>query len=293
MHTKLALSTLVVGILLLGLPGSLPAETISLNFVGNSGTAGTLLPGNVAGMANSQSGTTTFVSNWNNGLGVSGSMRNLMLSSGGGSETSVRWSADEAWQIPSTSGGQNLLVAGGSPGDGLANPTMMKGYIGDTGSSPASATTVSFDGLAPAPGKTSYSVLVYFDGDNGGAWRKGTYRIGSVTLDGEDSEGVNFNSGTEENPNGLFQYPVPGSGGNSQYPTSPNNDEGNVVRFDGLTDSTFTLYAWGGPNSGAPRAPINGIQILDVQSVPEPATMALLGLASASIGGYVRRRRAA
>jgi len=78
----------------------------------------------------------------------------------------------------------------------------------------------------------SYRVLLFFDGDNGGQWRKGLYtitgqrhRAATLQDDGEDSEGVDFNAGggttgTRESE-WLFQIPVEGGLGNQMWPASP------------------------------------------------------------------------
>jgi hypothetical protein len=164
---------------------------------------------------------------------------------------------------------------------------MMKGYLDNT---TAGTTTVTVSGLDGSIATTGYDVYVYFDGDNGGAWRKGAYTINGVTLDGEDSESRDFINVTN-----AFQLPTPGGSGNLAYverldywDTVGNNDEGNFVVFHNVTGDSFTLTALAGPHAGADgRAPINGIQIVG-RAVPTPAALpaglTLMGLA------LIRRR---
>jgi len=250
---------------------------VSVNFVGTAGANGTLAPTDQAG-SQDQGG---FVTNWNNAAGASGTLPALLFSDGTSSNASITWLAPGTWQLPDTTAGANL--AGG------ANPQMMKGYLDFPGNGVDQQTTITMTGLVPQA--ASYSVVVYFDGDNGGAWRVGNFTIGGTTLSGEDSENVNFNDGDGQNADGLFQIPVAGAGGNQPYPTSPNNGEGNMVVFTGLTSPTFTLTAVGGPNQNSAtfRAPVNGIQVIGVAPIPEPATAGLLGVAA--IGLLARRRR--
>ncbi len=61
---------------------------------------------------------------------------------------------------------------------------------------------------------------------------------------------------------------------------------GNYFVADGLRADSFTIY---GSNVGG-RSIINGFQV--ISNVPEPITLALLGLGSLGLGGYIRRRRA-
>lgn len=255
------------------------AEVISLNFVGNAGASGTLGASDLAGLVGNESGNglgSTMVGNWNNLSGNTGSnIGNLQHSAGTFADgVTVSWAADNLWSIPDTASGAN----------NSDNTVMMKGYLDNVNES---STTVTVSGLEAVSG--SYSVIVYIDGNNNDSWARGTYTIGGSSVISEDSEGVDFNSGSGNNANGLFQIPVAGETGNQTWPFSPNNSEGNMIIFSGLTGSSFTLTATPGEamDMDNQRAVINGIQIVGV--VPEPAS-ALLFCVVTVIALFVRRR---
>ena len=251
------------------LAAGVQAEVISLNFVGNAGAAGTLASTDIAGLTGSETGSTvgnTMVSNWNNLTGANNSagVGGLTDSSGAVLDgVSVAWSgAQWAWSLPNTTGGANTSD----------NTKMMKGLIDSNGE-----ISMTLSGLTPVSG--SYSVIVYVDGDQGAnTWRNSGYSInGEAPVRIEDSEWVDFNSGGGNNANGLFQMPVAGGTIGADWPTSPNNEEGNMIIFSGLTGDSFTLTGEGNAaSSGGLYAPINGIQVVGV--IPEPAVMGLVGV---------------
>ena len=255
---------------------------ISVNFVGNAGAAGTMASTDVAGLPTAQSpvpGVNTFVPNWNNAPGDSaaGSTAGLINSVGSATVASVAWTSDlGGWSLGDTLSGANST----------ANRTMMKGYL-----DAATAGSVTVSGLTGTDFGNPYTVIVYFDGDNGAQWRVGSYTLGATTLGGEDSEGVNFNAGGlaggNENPDGLFQLPVAGGVGNAVWPVAGgNNNEGNYVVFTGVTGSSFTINMTSTAFGDIARAPINGFQII---AVPEPS-VSFLGV-FALAGVCFRRRR--
>lgn len=256
--------------------GVASASVVSVNFVGSAGDAGTLAPGDYAGAASESA----FVPNWNNATGASGTLNNLVSSTGAATGISVTYAAgDGVWKLPNTTTGANL--AGG------ANPTMMLGYLDSF--SADTPTVLQFSGI---PAGQTYGLIVYFDGDNGTAWRSQSMIVsgaltGNDTLTGEDSESTNFNSGAGQNPDGLFQIPVPGGSGNQLFPLTPNNAEGNMVVFTGLSGSDFTLTITPvGGTSTTRRAAVNGVQLV---FVPEPGSSALALLAAAGL--LARRKR--
>lgn len=260
------------------LAGLCRAETISLNFTG-IGSAYGLGASDLAGLVGNETGNTlgsTMAGNWNNLNGNTGSNVGNLTASGGAVVDGVTasWSADNVYSLGNTTGGANTS----------ANTTMMRGFLDNAYEG---TTTITVSGLEALSG--TYSVIVYLDGGNGDEWRQGIYAIGSTSVMAEDSEGVDFNSGSGNNANGLFQIPVAGGTGNQSWPFSPNNSEGNVIIFTGLTDSSFTLTATPGASSdmSTQRAPINGIQIVGV--IPEPAS-ALLISSVTLIGLFIRRR---
>ncbi|MFA7369815.1 MAG: PEP-CTERM sorting domain-containing protein, partial [Kiritimatiellales bacterium] len=239
----------------------------------------TLGSADLAGLVGNEAGNSlgsTMAVNWNNLNGNTGSDVGNLTGSGGAviSGATVSWSADNVWDVPSTTGGTNTS----------ANTTMMRGYLDNNAEH---ATTVTVSGLEALNG--TYSVVVFIDGANGSAWTRGLYTIGGTTVLNEDSEGVDFNSGSGNNANGVFQIPVEGASGNLNWPFSPNNSEGNMIIFTGLTGASFTLTATPSVASdmGNQRAPINGIQIVGV--IPEPASALLMSTVTAA-AFFIRRR---
>lgn len=254
------------------------ADTISVNLVGGGASLGA---SELAGLVDpTDTGNalyaSTYVPNWNNASGVSGSGLALNLSSGAPSGATVDWTTTlGTWALP------------GAP-TATGNDKMWSGYLDADGN----GSSVTFSGLIVDPTRGSYDVYVYFDGDNGGSWRVAQFTIGATSLSGEDSENTNWKATAGQNTNGYFQIPAAGSGGNLEFLNpppgrTPNNGEGNYVVFTGLSAASFTLNAVG--TAGSPlRAPINGIQVVGV--VPEPATISLLALAG--LAAVLRRRSA-
>jgi len=245
---------------------SLPATTVSVNFTDNGSADSTMASSDIAGLP----GSNTRVANWNNAHvnGAAGSLGGLVDQSGSLSGVSISWATDL---------GQWRLGHGVADGD----DRMWKGYLDVQNNASVTVTGVPFVG--------TYDVYVYFDGDNGNAWRVANFAIGGIADGGEDSEDANWGVAGQENQNRLYQLPVPGGAGNQIWPVSPNNDEGNYVVLSGITGSSFTLTASGGPNANIPRAPINGFQIVGV--IPEPGTAALGLLCLAALCGRRRTRR--
>ncbi len=228
------------------LAGTARAGTISLNFVGGGPNGGaSLAPSDVAGHP------AVAAANWNNAAGVSGAGLALVDSQGAATGATAAWTAPNVWALPGaySSSGNSLL---------------MHGYLDNN-------STVTITGVP----YQYYNVWVYFDGDNGGAWRAGQYAIGAKSFSGEDSENRNFETNGHTNgtgappagsPGGFLQVPFPGGAANAPYSTrlnvgstTGNNTEGNVGVLYSISGSSFTLTA----SVVQTVAPLSGIQIVE------------------------------
>lgn len=237
--------------LLGGLAGGALADTISVNFVDVMGVDD-LFPDEVAGPTEEESGFPgTRVANWNNvQAGPSGSAENLVNQNGVVTTAALEFVTNlNTYRLP------HVIDETSTPDD-----KMWKGYLDVAG---APGATITVTGI---PFTGSYDVYIYFDGDNAGEWRIANFSAVSngapVTAFGEDSENANWGVPGEENEAKVYQYPVPGGAGNQQWPISPNNNEGNMIRLPGMRGPTLTITAWGSTN-GTLRAPINGFQIVE------------------------------
>ena len=248
------------------LAGVTLAGTVSINFVG--GHEGEYItpmdPWEVAGMDHVAD------DHWNNAGGRhGGTLYGLMDGSGANTGASLQWESGfgawSLWNLP----------------DNPGNDRMMKGYL------EADDTRGTFVTVSNLP-FSYFDVYIYFDGDNVDNWRKAVFTIGDKSDEGEDSEYTDFHL-SGQNPNGLFQIPVPGGAGNQPYVAYPNNDEGNTILLSGISGNSFTLTAFAGEHDWVhPRAPLNGMQIVPI---PEPSTIILLATGALGFLAYGRRRR--
>ena len=247
-------------------------DSIGINFVG--GRADTAQPdghaeddgivSGVAGVANVAQG------NWNNLSGPAGTAApgTLVRRDGQASNANVTWTSNNLYTISTADAA--------SP-----DAALMKGYL-DT--SNTSTTSVEVSGV-PSEWRT-YDVYVYIDGD-ANAGRAGNYTISSATGGTHTatvSDAANWDltltGGTytraNENAHDLT--------------TEPGMTAGNYLVFTGLHDPNFTLTAVGSlAGAFPPRAPINAIQLVATEVVPEPGSIAMLALGALALGRTSRR----
>ena len=178
-------------------------------------------------------------SNWNNVDGSTGEASGLIVDNGGSAADS---SISVDWASNNTWSSQGRGEENNEAPDGN-DRNMMTGYL-DTNNT--SQTTVTVSGL---PDGASYDVVVYAKGGMTG--RGGEFSIGDSVI----------THSTESSFSGAYNY----------------GSTGDYIVFKGVTGSSFTLI--GTPTTGgAPRAPINGIEVVIGGGVDIPA-------ASGSISG--------
>ena len=176
------------------------------------------------------------VANWNNAPTKTGTLATVTDSTG-----ATATGVSVTWNAPAGTWGNGLPdVAGDS--------RLLKGYL-DTGANGSAPTTVTVSGLTAA---NTYSIYVYSTGDSGG--RSGKYSVGGQTFYLAELAGdLTYQQSTSADP--------------------ANPGTGNYTVFTVSNTATFTLSAT--PDSvagGGFRAPVNGIQIVQVLQPPAAPT---------------------
>lgn len=175
--------------------------------------------------------------NWNDAPDKQGWITQLIDNRGEKTEASIHWSGGlPPWtnvEVTETSG----------------NAKMMKGYLDCNESTP---TTIALAGLEKVFGGKPYDLIIYTDGQNGGATRASSFTIGAKTLFATDPGKTSFKDSFDECIEAEYEsVPAPG----------------NYVRFHQLTDDTVNLEVRPGPSQDPwPRGVICGIQIVPSES---------------------------
>ncbi|HEV8604473.1 MAG TPA: PEP-CTERM sorting domain-containing protein [Tepidisphaeraceae bacterium] len=271
------------------LTGAAWAGPIGINYVDTAddgvrdGLPDSLLPTESAGAPGYQQ------VGWNN-MGRWGQTVGLKDSTGAATGATSTWDSANTW----------------NDGAGVGSPDakLMNGYLDATGEVNDNTIPYGFFNNKNKPevyaaglsawllsqGATSYKVVVYTDGDNSSG-RKGEYwlQAGSggdpPTILGPDLTSHVFVSDVSNFSGAFTEVPLSAN-------TLATAGEGNFFVFTGLTADSFILrseeYA-SGVAGDALRAQINGLQIIAV--VPEPASLALLGIAATTLLGRRRRNK--
>jgi hypothetical protein len=190
--------------------------------------------------------------NWNNISGAAGNFSGLTADNGGVaviSSVGVTWAGPNTW----ASGGNSASFLPDSP-----NTNLVHGYL-DTAT--GGTTLVTLTNLPTDLTTAGYDIYIYAVGDTAG--RGGSYNV----IDANTSAVLKpFQPFKEDgNPTNFVQNP----GQNT-------NQIGNYLVFHGLTNANITIQATTtvNPQSGTPRAPIDGIQLVQAPTPGEsgPAT---------------------
>lgn len=170
-------------------------------------------------------------SNWNNIEGSTGTASNLMDSDGALTTAGMQWESEmAAWSTnnPASSGNEQL----------------MNGYL----DADARSSVITVSGIP----YTTYNVLMYHESQNGDG-RIASYELGGVTKYSRDYTGT---FGID-----YTAFFFDGFATQSEAEAASNSQGGNLILFENVNGSSFTLIGTGISGS-APRCPIQGIQIV-------------------------------
>lgn len=273
---------ILAGAVCLGAAEVCSAANINIDFGGaaGNGTQTQMGSAEVAGVIPS--------SNWNSfAVNAQATPVGLNDSTGAASGATATWNSNNLW----TTGAA----------DTAGNLRMMRGYLDvddfSSATTPGRTATVTVAGLPAAVASSPYTVIVYYDGDNGASDRTGKFSItgattGNGTLYGRDGANQTF-GGTYV----LGSTPIDPLNGLADNTNTDNNSvaalaipAGNFLFFGGLTGNTFTLSATSYVSSdGTNRAAIQGIQIVP-GAIPEPSSIGFVGLCLGAAAARRRRR---
>lgn len=281
---SLSRKTVLAALAAVSLAGTAEAASIGVNYV-DTGDAGIQNGASDSlGAAETAGAPGYSQANWNN-LGRWGNPTGLNDSSGTASGVNVAWDANNTWQNGAGfSTGDHKLMHSYLDASGQVNWNDTPGatFSGWWGENKPDAMINGVSSWLASVGASSYSVVVYTDGDLTEG-RISEYWLQSFT----GSDFGNLTLGTDLTSRAFAKDSANFSGTYSLVPLSANSvanaAEGNYIVFEGLTADSFLLRT----EERDFRAIINGFQI--VATVPEPTSMALLGLGALGLA-FARRK---